>query len=76
LEHEYHLHSNAPWVHIGSPPSTGTAAISLPETFKSQERLFSIEALEHPLMQGKPDVFNTDQVSQFTSNAFTGILLG
>lgn len=37
---------------------------------------FCIEALEEALEKGCPDIFNTDQGSQFTSNDFTGILLG
>ncbi|MBU1713441.1 MAG: DDE-type integrase/transposase/recombinase [Proteobacteria bacterium] len=33
------------------------------------------EALEEAIIRfGKPDIFNTDQGSQFTSEAFTGIL--
>ena len=36
---------------------------------------FGVEALEEALSKGKPQVFNTDQGSQFTSEAFTGILL-
>jgi putative transposase len=36
---------------------------------------FCLEALEEALEQGCPDIFNTDQGSQFTSNEFTGILL-
>jgi len=37
---------------------------------------FCIEALEEALMKyGKPDIFNTDQGSQFTSDAFTDILI-
>lgn len=36
---------------------------------------FCLEALEEALEQGCPDIFNTDQGSQFTSNDFTGILL-
>lgn len=37
---------------------------------------FCIEALEEALALGlKPDIFNSDQGSQFTSAAFTGILL-
>jgi len=36
---------------------------------------FCMEALEEALDKGKPDIFNTDQGSQFTSNDFTGILL-
>jgi len=36
---------------------------------------FCVEALEEALAKGKPEIFNTDQGSQFTSNLFTGILL-
>jgi putative transposase len=36
---------------------------------------FCLEALEEALEQGCPDIFNTDQGSQFTSNEFTGLLL-
>ncbi len=35
---------------------------------------FCLRALERALLQGKPDIFNTDQGSQFTANAFTGRL--
>ena len=35
---------------------------------------FCIEALEEALTKGKPDIFNTDQGAQFTSEAFTGLL--
>lgn len=35
---------------------------------------FCIEALNKALMNGKPEIFNTDQGSQFTSEAFTSIL--
>jgi len=36
---------------------------------------FCIEALEEALQRfGPPDIFNTDQGSQFTSEAFTGVL--
>lgn len=37
---------------------------------------FCIEALEDALEKGCPEIFNSDQGSQFTSNDFTGILLG
>jgi putative transposase len=33
-----------------------------------------VEALEAALRKGKPDVFSTDQGSQFTGKAFTGLL--
>ncbi len=36
---------------------------------------FCLEALEEALRQGNPGIFNTDQGSQFTSEAFTGRLL-
>lgn len=32
---------------------------------------FCLSALERALRQGKPEIFNTDQGSQFTSNAYT-----
>lgn len=32
---------------------------------------FCMEALDRALQQGKPDIFNTDQGAQFTSNPFT-----
>jgi len=35
---------------------------------------FCIEVLEEALTKGKPDILNTDQGSQFTSEAFTGLL--
>ena len=35
---------------------------------------FCVEALEEALKKGKPEIFNTDQGSQFTGDAFTGIL--
>jgi putative transposase len=37
---------------------------------------FCVEALEEALsLHGVPEIFNTDQGSQFTSAAFTGLLL-
>ena len=36
---------------------------------------FCVDALEAALRLGKPDIFNTDQGSQFTSDDFTKILL-
>ena len=35
---------------------------------------FCVSGLERALAQGKPEIFNTDQGSQFTSEAFTGTL--
>ncbi len=35
---------------------------------------FCVEALEEALRKGRPEIFNTDQGTQFTSEAFTGLL--
>src|SRR5947209_7022060 len=41
----------------------------------TMEAAFCVETLEDALARhGKPDVFNTDQGSQFTGSAFTGVL--
>ena len=37
---------------------------------------FCIEALEEAMRQGRPEIFNTDQGSQFTDEGFTGVLRG
>ncbi len=36
---------------------------------------FCVAALEEALGKGQPEIFNTDQGAQFTSEAFTGLLL-
>ncbi len=36
---------------------------------------FCVEALEEALRKGRPEIFNTDQGAQFTSEAFTGLLV-
>lgn len=38
------------------------------------ESTFCLEALHQALAQGRPEIFNTDQGSQFTATAFTGVL--
>jgi putative transposase len=41
----------------------------------SMDASFCVDCLEEALRQyGKPEIFNSDQGSQFTSNAFTGVL--
>jgi putative transposase len=43
----------------------------------TMEAAFCVETLEDALARyGKPDIFNTDQGSQFTGSAFTGVLAG
>ncbi len=42
----------------------------------TMEATFCVEALEEALAKhGRPGIFNTDQGSQFTSEAFTGVLI-
>jgi putative transposase len=42
----------------------------------TMEAGFCVEALEEALAKhGRPEIFNTDQGSQFTSEAFTGVLI-
>jgi putative transposase len=36
---------------------------------------FCMEAFEEALKKGKPDIFNTDQGSQFTGKAFTMFII-
>ncbi len=39
------------------------------------EAVFCVDCLEEALrVHGKPEVFNSDQGSQFTSDSFTGVL--
>jgi putative transposase len=38
------------------------------------EASFCVEALEEALRKGVPEIFNTDQGAQFTSQTFTGLL--
>ncbi len=45
------------------------------ELSSTMDSTFCIDALERALVHGTPEIFNTDQGSQFTSNAFTGVLL-
>lgn len=45
------------------------------ELSNTLEGLFCVVALERALSRGTPEIFNTDQGSQFTSEAFTGVLL-
>jgi len=50
---------------------TGRAASGIAN--ENGERIAA--ALEQALGKGRPEIFNTDQGAQFTSEAFTGLLL-
>ena len=45
------------------------------ELSNTLENTFCVRALERALRHGKPEIFNTDQGSQFTSDEFTSVLL-
>lgn len=45
------------------------------ELSNTLEGVFCVDALEQALRWGTPEIFNTDQGAQFTSNAFTRVLL-
>ena len=49
----------------------GAMALSL-----TMEVEFCVEALKRALRRGRPEIFNSDQGSQFTSEKFTGELVG
>jgi len=40
------------------------------------EANFCIEAVEEALLLGNPEIFNTDQGTQFTSNRFVDVIIG
>jgi len=44
------------------------------ELSNSLDRSFCVEALQNALQRGTPEIFNTDQGSQYTAEEFTGIL--
>jgi transposase InsO family protein len=51
----------------------GTTACA-PARSLSQHELFKLLLLESLALYGRPEIFNSDQGSQFTSTAFTGVL--
>ena len=69
----HHLPAHGPWLpvpggHHGlvQPLCAGLAPVQHPGC--------RVEALEEALSKGRPEIFNTDQGSQFTGEAFTGLL--
>jgi len=66
--HGYYLHPDGPWLRVSRRVLSWRLSITM-------EAAFCVETLEDALAcHGKPDVFNTDQGSQFTGSAFTGVL--
>jgi putative transposase len=60
-----------------SPSSTGRAGWFFPGGLSNtMDASFCVATLEEALTRyGKPEIFNTDQGSQFTGVAFTGVLI-
>ena len=50
-------------------------SVTMPACRQGRDDSFCVSALERALrLNGKPDIFNTDQGSQYTGHAFTGVL--
>ena len=73
----HHLHPDGAWLRLpGGGRRRLQPAGSRDWASITMEADFCIEALEEALAKrGKPDIFNSDQGSQFTSVDFTGVLL-
>ena len=68
----YHLHSNGPRVPLPGRDYGLGEPRGLSNTMHTS---FCVEALDEALARfGKPEIFNTDQSSQFTSTAFADVL--
>ena len=63
------------WVYLAAVIDWFSRYVLSWEISVTLELEFCIEALKHALSLGRPQVFNTDQGSQFTSIEFTKILL-
>ena len=73
----HHLHPDGAWLRLsrcraglGDPPGSVLLAVD-----HDGGSFFCVETLEDALARhGKPEIFNTDQGSQFTGTAFTVVL--
>ena len=73
----HHLHPDgAGFVYLAAVVDVFSRRVLAHRVSITMEADFCIEALEEALAKrGKPDIFNSDQGSQFTSVDFTGVLL-
>jgi len=67
---------NRGWVYLTAVMDWFSRCVLAWEVSLTLDAGFCVEALERALSLGTPGIFNTDQGSQFTSAAFTGVLHG
>ena len=64
------------WVYLCAIVDWASRRVLAHRVSISMDASFCVEALEEAMVRhGQPDIFNTDQGSQFTSQAFTEVLL-
>ena len=62
------------WVYLAAVIDWFSRYVLSWELSVTMESNFCVEALENAMAKGKPEIFNTDQGSQFTSTEFTKVL--
>jgi putative transposase len=72
-----YLRMKGGFMYLSAVIDWGTRYVLSWELSNSLEASFCVRALERTLEQyGRPEIFNTDQGSQYTSDEFTGVLKG
>ena len=75
MGHGYHIHSDeAGLVYLTAIMDWFSRYVVAWAVSITLEADFCIETLHRALDRGKPEIFNSDQGSQFTSTGFTGVL--
>jgi len=75
VEHGHHVHSHGVgFVYLVAVMDWFSRFVLSWALSVTMEAPFCIEALERALRWGRPEIFNSDQGSQFTSEKFTGVL--
>ncbi len=64
------------WVYVAAVMDWFSRYVLAWEMSNTLDSLFCVTALKRALALGTPEIFNSDQGSQFTSEAFTGVLKG
>ena len=75
MEHRHHIRLARGFAYLVAVIDWYSRRVLSWRISNSMEAVFCVDCLEDALrVHGKPEVFNTDQGSQFTSEAFTGML--